>query len=52
MIELAGTEEAYSMKLMKRKLEMRYSGESTISNIPGKLHLVGVKDAARLLIEN
>ena len=51
MIELAGREEVCSIKLIKKKLEMRYSGEIIISNVPGKSNLVCFKDASRFLIE-
>ena len=46
MIELAGREEVCSIKLTKKKLEMRYSGEIIISNVPGKSNLVCFKDAS------
>ena len=49
--ELTNSEEIYSMKHLKRKLEERYRDDIIISQTEGKLNLVCFKDAARFIIE-
>ena len=51
MAELAGSEEMYSMKHLKRKLEDRYKDDIIISKTEGKPNLVCFKDAARFIIK-
>ena len=51
MVELANSEEIYSMKHLKRKLEERYRGDIIISQTEGKPNLVCFKDVARFIIE-
>ena len=51
MVELANSEEIYSMKHLKRKLEERYRDNIIISQTEGKPNLVCFKDVARFIIE-
>ena len=51
MAELADSEEVYSMKHLKRKLEQRYKDDIIISQAEGKPNLVCFKDAAKFIIE-
>ena len=51
MVELANSEEIYSMKHLKRKLEERYRDDIIISQTEGKPNLVCFKDVARFIIE-
>ena len=51
MAELANSEEIYSMKHLKRKLEERYRDDIIISQTEGKPNLVCFKDVARFIIE-
>ena len=49
--ELANSEEIYSMKHLKRKLEERYRDDIIISQTEGKPNFVCFKDVARFIIE-
>ena len=51
MVELANSEEIYSMKHLKRKLQERYRDDIIISQTEGKPNLVCFKDVARFIIE-
>ena len=50
MAELANSEDSYSMKHLKRKLEERYRDDIIISQTEGKPNLVCFQDA-RFIIE-
>ena len=49
--ELANSEEIYSIKHLKRKLEERYRDDIIISQTEGKPNFVCFKDVARFIIE-
>ena len=51
MAELENSQEIYSMKYLKRKLEERYKDHIIISQTEGKPNLVYFKDVARSIIE-
>ena len=51
MKELANSEEVYSMKHLKRKLEEKYKDDIIISQTDGKANLVCFKDVAQFIIK-
>ena len=51
MAEIANSEEIYSMKHIKRKLEERYKDDTIISQTEGKLNLACFKYVASFIME-